>query len=256
MMWNALLLVLLLISSPWGREDNREAWGISHWGRGGIAATPLPTDISGLKIWLEADYGITKDGSDRVSQWVDKTGNITLAGTSTTRPIWVASVALANSQPGVQFDGLNDYMNGDMVDFTAPYTIILISTEPTNNGCFHTLYELTSHHGEVPYLMMGSEGNYRFLDNNVGWNIEGEPLASWMEICPSGAVKGYKNGDLEYEGTAITLDLIGLVLGACGEWLDNSNITIVGFLTYNHDLNIDEIAILNSYLIPKFGRGI
>lgn len=36
-----------------------------------------PTDITDLKLWLDGDdlYSITKDGSNLVSQWNDKSGN-------------------------------------------------------------------------------------------------------------------------------------------------------------------------------------
>jgi hypothetical protein len=253
--WNALFFILLLIPSQWGLPD-RPAFGRGRWGRGNIAATPLPTDITDLKIWLEADTGITMNESNLVSGWVDRQGYVTVAQTLTQRPLWVASVPLANNQPGVQFDGEDDFMHGDMVDITAPYTIILIATEPKVEGDYKTLYEFTNHHGEVPYLYMATGGYYRFLDNNVGWNIEGGPLASWMMICPSGAMKGYKNGILEGEGTATTLDLIGLILCGCSEWTDWADMTVMCFLVYNHALTNDEITILNAYLIPKFGMGI
>ena len=41
------------------------------------SVTPEPTIpiTSGLTVWLKSDIGITKDGSNYVSQWNDQSGN-------------------------------------------------------------------------------------------------------------------------------------------------------------------------------------
>jgi hypothetical protein len=58
---------------------------------GGSASTSPPT--TNLVRWFKADAGVTKDGSDRVSQWNDQSSaasNATQA-TSGNQPLWVAS---------------------------------------------------------------------------------------------------------------------------------------------------------------------
>lgn len=48
--------------------------------------------LTGLKHWVEADSGITKDGSNIVSVWADKSGNGTDWGTPTSGNLtWVAA---------------------------------------------------------------------------------------------------------------------------------------------------------------------
>ncbi len=50
----------------------------------------VPTDIAGCKLWLKADAGITKDGSNYVSQWDDQSGNNNHAvqATGSAQPFW------------------------------------------------------------------------------------------------------------------------------------------------------------------------
>lgn len=69
-----------------------------------------PTRIPGCALWLEADRGITLDGSNNVSAWADQSGNGRHAAQTTldARPAW--STAAYNGMPGITFDGINDYM--------------------------------------------------------------------------------------------------------------------------------------------------
>jgi len=60
----------------------------------------LPTDISGLILWLDASEGITKS-SDLVSQWDDQSGNSNDVAESTNKPTWTDSEL--NGLPAVVF---------------------------------------------------------------------------------------------------------------------------------------------------------
>jgi hypothetical protein len=89
------------------------------------AAVSIPTE--GLKLWLEADAGITLEGSN-VSGWADQSGNGTDAGQTVeaNQPTLMANAI--NGLPAVSFDGVDDFMT-----FTLPIngltgiTIILVS---------------------------------------------------------------------------------------------------------------------------------
>lgn len=72
---------------------------------GGLTYDDLVTQMK-----LSADTGITKDGSDLVSQWDDQgvyISNVTQSS-GTLQPLWVASSI--NSQPVVRFDGVDNYL--------------------------------------------------------------------------------------------------------------------------------------------------
>lgn len=74
----------------------------------------LPTQISGLQLWLRADRGVTLV-SGAVSQWNDYSGtgdsnkNVTQS-TSTKRPTPNTADANFNNQATLTFDGTDDYL--------------------------------------------------------------------------------------------------------------------------------------------------
>jgi len=92
---------------------------------GGVADTSfVPTDIDSCKLWLKADAGITKDGSNYVSKWEDQSGNgfDVAQSTGSYQPLWVANDK--NGNPGIYFantkflkkDSLcNIYSSGDSI---------------------------------------------------------------------------------------------------------------------------------------------
>jgi hypothetical protein len=69
-----------------------------------------PKTISGLTVWLKADTGITKDGSNLVSDWNDQSGNGNNFSQSTAgnKPLYTASAQ--NGLPAIVFDGSNDFL--------------------------------------------------------------------------------------------------------------------------------------------------
>jgi hypothetical protein len=79
------------------------------------ASSWTPMNLTGIYQWFDAtDAGsITKDGSDNVTQWADKTGNAGhLTASGTAGPLYVASSI--NSKPALTFDsskGLDNSTN-------------------------------------------------------------------------------------------------------------------------------------------------
>jgi Big-like domain-containing protein/fibronectin type III domain protein len=70
-----------------------------------------PNELSGLKLWLKADAGVTNDASDRVSGWADQSGNNNHGSqtTAANKPLYVANVL--NGKPVIRFDGTNYYFS-------------------------------------------------------------------------------------------------------------------------------------------------
>ena len=108
-----------------------------------VGFTPL--SISGLKLWLDADdlSTITKDGSDLVSQWDDKSGegNHVAEGTGSKQPLFVANSM--NSKDIIRFDGVDNrlrrttFVNGEL---TQPNTIFIVVKEPPDNHNYYGDY--------------------------------------------------------------------------------------------------------------------
>lgn len=74
-----------------------------------------PNELTGLKIWLKADAGVTNDASDRISGWADQSGNAKNAtqATAANKPLLVNGVL--NGKAVVRFDGAAYYF--DVVNF-------------------------------------------------------------------------------------------------------------------------------------------
>lgn len=78
---------------------------------GPVVPVNAPTDIAGCSLWLDGDdlATITKDGSNFVSQWNDKSGNSRHATASgSNRPTWTA--AAQNGRATLAFDGTSSQM--------------------------------------------------------------------------------------------------------------------------------------------------
>ena len=124
---------------PYGRQDES-----------------LPT---GMKLWLRADAGVTKDGSNKVSAWADQSGNSANGSqaNSANQPTWVDNVI--NGQPVLRFDGTNDHIQG------------------TNNGYNpsggdYTIFVVHRRSSSAAWTGV-------FTYNNTS-GVQGAPIASWI----------------------------------------------------------------------------
>ena len=64
----------------------------------------LPGSFSGLRLWLRADAGVSKDSADKVSGWADQSssGNPASQASAAKQPLWISSAL--NGQPVLRFD--------------------------------------------------------------------------------------------------------------------------------------------------------
>lgn len=104
-------------------------------GSGGVDAIAglTPETIEGLDLWLDASDAatITKDESDRVSAWNDKSsrGNHFTQGTGGNQPLWVDDVQ--NSLPVIRADDTNRFLAGPspfFADGTTARTLIFVGS--------------------------------------------------------------------------------------------------------------------------------
>jgi len=116
-------------SSPkQGRSRRRDASVRNHMIWASDVASFSPDDLDSLALWLKADAGITKDGSNRVSAWASQVGSYSVTqGTGSKQPLYVASQI--NSLPIIRFL-TNDFMqktssvfNGDA---SLPMTVAVV----------------------------------------------------------------------------------------------------------------------------------
>lgn len=104
------------------RMDNRIA--INSQGAVGVSAPPVLSDGSTV-LWVDSQENITKNGSDLVSLWGDKSGNGNdlVQATETNKPTW-------NSN-GILFDGVDNFMKAAAFTLVQPEFIYIVVKQVT-----------------------------------------------------------------------------------------------------------------------------
>lgn len=131
-----------------------------------------PTDLANLGLWLDASDAatITLDGSNKVSQWNDKSGNGRHASQAT--PSARPGVSTINAEQAVNFDGSNDRLSiphNAAFDLDS-YTIFgVVKNDATDAAYSRTwLEKATSFFASDVKYWVGASG-----DSGVGY-VQGE----------------------------------------------------------------------------------
>lgn len=125
----------------------------------------------GMKLWLKADTGVTKDGSNKVSAWADQSGNGSDAVQTgaAAQPTWVENGI--NGRAVLRFDGTDDVLIGSNNGYNpsgGDFTMIVVhqrSTSATWTAPF-TFSQPGGAHGAP--LMTWRNNTEQFGINNVG----------------------------------------------------------------------------------------
>lgn len=229
-----------------------------------LPTLPTPTVASGLRVWLRADQGVVKDGSNAVTQWADRSGNhFHVSGTG---PSWVASGL--NSQPAVEFNGSSvlSSATSDVQDGGANVTVFAVVQSNSNMQDVSTVLNFGNHGGGAGgYALkhMNLAGWFRFnlLWATSGANTNGGPDGIYIGETPqvisyvrNGANhKGYRSGALDLSAT-VTGDAISappavLEIGA------SFGGRIAELLVYNRALNDTERGQVEQALISRYITG-
>ena len=97
----------------------------------------VPTEISGLKLWLDADDATTiTESTSAIDQWNDKSGQGNhVSSSGSDRPTYVASSM--NGKAVVKFDGVGDYLQRTTFTagaITGEATSFIVFKSPTDGG--------------------------------------------------------------------------------------------------------------------------
>ncbi|MBL7544229.1 MAG: fibronectin type III domain-containing protein [Bdellovibrionaceae bacterium] len=91
------------------------------------SATLLPSDLSGLAVWLNNDSLVSFNNNDPVTQWNDSSGNARhfSQNTGSLKPKYVTNQL--NSRGGLQFDGIDDNMMFNSEYASNNFTIFVVT---------------------------------------------------------------------------------------------------------------------------------
>lgn len=230
-----------------------------------------PADVEGLQAWFDAaDSGtLSLDGSDRVSQWTDKSGkgNSATQSTENNRPTYAATGL--NSKPTVQGDGVNDVLNYPNlgINGTHDMTFILVGT----------LYQATSGFDTPISFGSGSEGRFEWRgvdDPDLIDSLSTGKIANGTDVIPtspgvsdavpfvwvlasdSATWTSRKNGTQVASGSSAGTWTLGA--GDYGMFASNSPnrhclCDISEYMVFNTRPTAAEIARLERYAMNKWG---
>ena len=221
--------------------------------------TPPPFGIAGLKLWLDADDSstITKDGSNLVSQWNDKSdqGNNVAQTTGTEQPLWVDGVQ--NGKPIIRFDGVDNslfraaYTGGTI---TQPNTWFVVLKMPTS----YFDYAISSQNTARQLLASGNSTAITF-DMYAGTELETTDIDTsnilLYTLVFNGASSSARRSESAYlSGNAGTNGMAGVILGMrFSAGTGHGNPDIAEILIYDVALSTTDRDTIEDYLTAKWG---
>ena len=249
-----------------------------------LGAPFSPVDLPGLTLWLDASDAdtITKDGSDLVSAWNDKSGNArNFTYVSGTKPTWQS--AQLNGNPGILFNGSStrlEHSGANVLSTAAASYIITVFQRTGYVEQYPRLLNLTTndvnkpfsitftYSGDTNYSPIAiSSGDYKkFRINGSDTQIDTNPHVMVVTYNGGGVATG-TNWDLDLDwvdqpfyntapGTTSNAAAISTI--GCTEWTSTSRIQHFQGRVYEvmagiGALSESDIASLNSYITAKWG---
>ncbi len=255
-------------------------------GSGGGGGPPpfIPTDLSGLQLWLDADDAASiTSSSGAVSQWNDKSGNARhVTASSTAQP--ATGTRTINSKNAIDFDGTTDVIKTAARIFTAPSPRTYIAVTKTDNaqpgtGTARMISERFSGGALIgtkttnqfnfihDFTSTGTFLRRSTLDNTIDITNPWVAVCTWDGNGTSTGLHLYKNGspepsysiDTSGPGAGVNADAAALSIGA---GVDNAGLTtsntfydgmIAEILIYNRVLANSELNQIGAYLTTKWG---
>jgi hypothetical protein len=199
-----------------------------------IVSPALPS--GNMALWLKADAGVTKDGSNMVSAWADQSGSgNNVAPYYTYRAEWVADAI--NDHPALYFDGgCDNYFKTLSTGLTGTITMFAVCGSPISQ------VEGTTGNRIVSCPPTGTSG----WDCNVAlFNGCATPFAPTIK---------YDSFALN-SGQSIAVLGIGTMFQANGNCSGSEAVTgyIPEVIIYNRALTAQETADVKTYLANKYG---
>jgi len=216
-----------------------------------------PDSISDLEHWYDADdlTTISKDGSDRVSQWNDKQGSNNLVqATGGSQPLWVDDDL--NSKDVINFTG-SRWMEVDFADLTQPTTIALVFYIP-DASAQHNVYDAYASNGST--AMNKHSDNLQmaiYAPDNVTYSKTGI-VDNWVyatNIYNTSSSSARIDGVQKATGDVGTNTMTGLTPSASrgGSGGAYGNIKLAFLVIYNKVVSGTELTNLETYMKDTWG---
>jgi len=216
---------------------------------------------AGLKLWLDASDSttITKDGSNLVSAWNDKSGqlNHVTQATATNQPLWVDAVY--NSLPTIRFDGVDNYIFRNTWTggaLTQPNTIFIVCEVPTGSST-KFIYDSLHTGGRNAFFSRGASSVYSvYAGAAPNFGTRNTAFAQFMlEFNGSSTFVRRNKTSIGSSLVAGSLDMSGIYLASNGAATvgEFGDIDISEVLVYTGQLSTTDRDDIEQYLTAKWG---
>ena len=217
-------------------------------------SSTLPT-VSGLQLHLDANDAstITKDGSNLVSAWNDKSGqaNHVTQATGSKQPLWVDQVQ--DTFPTIRFDGSNDEMAvtyGSSLSTAA--TVFIVCTMPTASGGERMVFDGLTSGGRFAYLKSSGNIHYMYRGNGVSSTTVDKTMRMFTLVWNGSSSSLGIDGTDVATGNVGTQSPTGLRLGAQYNSANFGDTDICEILIYGSALSTADRTSIENYLSNKW----
>lgn len=228
-----------------------------------ILIDQMPKAFGSLVAWYRGDQ-VVYDGSNKVSQWTDKSGNgyHLLQSNASYKPTFVASIAGKNRKPGVEAVSTGEYLQCANFVMSVAKTVVIVVGSFTAGAYVSSLTDGAT---EYYYAYHPSTATFYNKDNVGGahymtcaganfFQANTDHILMYDLTIPSlyrdnSALGGAITGSPLTAGTRTgDLSLFSAKNGVAG-----SRMQILEVIIYNKALSTAERNSLNNYLIARYG---
>jgi hypothetical protein len=227
----------------------------------GYTEPPIPLQITDSRLWLNNDLAtMTVNGSNRVSQWRDSSGNLNhfSQGTGANQPLFVSNGI--NGQNGVKWsNSSNEWLDctfGSVIN--QKYTIITVwNLDASSTQTYPYVYDRNGAIGDrIQLYWFGN--NIRIGSPTVVTAYAKTRPFNLMssEVCyDNTSSKVYQNGVLQATVSSGSSSLTSLRLGHLNSTDTLSRLSgyICEMIVYAKELSAGERTLINDYLTLKYG---
>lgn len=237
--------------------------GEASYATGAITAEWTPLALGSLTAWYRGDV-VVYDGSNKVSQWTDQSGNgrHLLQSNASYKPTFVSSIAGKNSKPGVEAVSTGEYLQCANFVISVEKTVVIVVGGFTAGSYVSALtnggieYFYAYHPAPATFYNKDNVGGAHYM-TNTGANFfqaNTDHILMYDLTTPS-LYRDNVSVAGTIAGTALTagtksgyLSLFSAYNGGFG-----SRLQILEVIVYSKALNSTERSDLNTYLTARYG---
>jgi probable HAF family extracellular repeat protein len=221
-----------------------------------ITNTFYPTNLSGLRLWLDPGVGVTNNGAGQISAWADQSGNTNnpIQATSSKQPLIVTNVL--NGRRIVRFDGANDaftFLNNPVTGMTNGEIFLVLKARVDSPASWRHFYTFGGAESYYPsptdFFIRDSFGSK--TARSIG--DPSQPLDQYHLYNADSKTNDWSarlNGLLQFSTPKNTNTFSATPnLGGGGDFFDGD---VAELLIYNRTLLADEKEIVGRYLTARY----